>query len=93
MAALRMPVATMNAITQIIVPPPKFFIEELLPQAEVKSSLKLTHMIVIERGESPAATPVEPRVGIVLGSGLGPALGDNLVQDASFAFEVRAANR
>ena len=52
MAALRMPVATMNAITQIIVPPPKFFIEELLPQAEVKSSLKLTHMIVIERGEA-----------------------------------------
>lgn len=52
MAALRMPVATMNAITQILVPPPKFYIDQLLPDAEVKKSLKLTHMIVIERGEA-----------------------------------------
>ena len=34
-----------------------------------------------------AVTAVEPRVGIVLGSGLGPALGENLAEDASFAFE------
>lgn len=33
-----------------------------------------------------ARTELEPRVGIVLGSGLGPALGDALVEDASFAF-------
>jgi purine-nucleoside phosphorylase len=33
-----------------------------------------------------AATALEPRVGIVLGSGLGPALGDNLVEEAAFAF-------
>lgn len=33
-----------------------------------------------------AETELEPRVGIVLGSGLGPALGDSLVEDASFTF-------
>lgn len=33
-----------------------------------------------------AATALVPRVGIVLGSGLGPALGQDLVEDASFAF-------
>lgn len=33
-----------------------------------------------------AATDLVPRVGIVLGSGLGPALGDALVEGASFAF-------
>ncbi|HYJ61369.1 MAG TPA: purine-nucleoside phosphorylase [Actinomycetota bacterium] len=31
-------------------------------------------------------TALVPRVGIVLGSGLGPALGDDLVEDASFAY-------
>jgi purine-nucleoside phosphorylase len=33
-----------------------------------------------------AATPLVPRVGIVLGSGLGPALGDDLEEEAAFAF-------
>lgn len=33
-----------------------------------------------------ARTDLVPRIGIVLGSGLGPALGDSLQEDASFAF-------
>ncbi len=33
-----------------------------------------------------ARTDLVPRVGVVLGSGLGPALGDALEEDASFAF-------
>jgi inosine/guanosine/xanthosine phosphorylase family protein len=33
-----------------------------------------------------AKTDLEPRVGIILGSGLGPALADDLEEDASFAF-------
>ena len=33
-----------------------------------------------------AVTDLVPTVGIVLGSGLGPALGDELVEEASFAF-------
>jgi inosine/guanosine/xanthosine phosphorylase family protein len=34
-----------------------------------------------------ATTELVPRVGVVLGSGLGPALGDALEQTASFSFE------
>ena len=33
-----------------------------------------------------AVTDLEPQVGIVLGSGLGPALGDSLVEEAAFPF-------
>lgn len=33
-----------------------------------------------------AVTGLVPRVGVVLGSGLGPALGDDLDEDASFAY-------
>ena len=33
-----------------------------------------------------AKTDLEPRVGIILGSGLGPALADDLDEDASFSF-------
>ena len=33
-----------------------------------------------------AETELEPRVGIVLGSGLGPALGNSLVEETSFGF-------
>jgi purine-nucleoside phosphorylase len=33
-----------------------------------------------------AVTTLVPRVGVVLGSGLGPALGSELVEEASFAF-------
>jgi purine-nucleoside phosphorylase len=33
-----------------------------------------------------SATALQPKVGIVLGSGLGPALGDNLSEDTSLAF-------
>ena len=49
---LKLPVGTLNALTQIVVPPPKFHIEELIPEARTADSTQLTHMIVIERGDS-----------------------------------------
>ena len=49
---LNLPVGTLNAITQIVVPPPKFHIGELIPEARTADSTQLTHMIVIERGKS-----------------------------------------
>jgi putative flippase GtrA len=51
LARHNLPVATISGLVQIVVPPPKFFVEQLIPGAETKSSLSLTHMIVIERGE------------------------------------------
>jgi putative flippase GtrA len=49
---LNLPVGTMNALTQIVVPPPKFSINELIPHARVRDSIEITHMIVIERGQA-----------------------------------------
>jgi dolichol-phosphate mannosyltransferase len=47
-----LPVATMNAIVQMIIPPPKFQIDELVPQAQLVGSLQLDRLIVIERGKA-----------------------------------------
>jgi putative flippase GtrA len=44
------PVATMNAIVQMIVPPPKFQVDELVPDVEMVSALQLDRLVVIERG-------------------------------------------
>jgi putative flippase GtrA len=50
LARRNLPVATISALVQMVVPPPKFFVERLIPGTETKPSLPLTHMIVIERG-------------------------------------------
>jgi putative flippase GtrA len=45
-----LPVATVNAIIQMIIPPPKFAVERLIPGTETVVSLPISHMVVIERG-------------------------------------------
>lgn len=45
-----LPVATINALIQLIVPPPKFAVERLIPGTETVVSLPISHMVVIERG-------------------------------------------
>ena len=45
-----LPVATINALIQMIVPPPKFAVERLIPGTETVVSLPISHMVVIERG-------------------------------------------
>jgi dolichol-phosphate mannosyltransferase len=52
MSRANLPVATMNALVQIVVPPPKFHVDELIPGAEVVSSIPLEHLFVIERGSA-----------------------------------------
>jgi dolichol-phosphate mannosyltransferase len=47
-----LPVCTMNAWVQRVIPPPKFFIEELVPSARVVPQVRITHMGVIERGST-----------------------------------------
>jgi hypothetical protein len=46
----RLPVATINAVVQFIVPPPKYDIEKLVPTAEYVPSAELSGLVVIERG-------------------------------------------
>jgi dolichol-phosphate mannosyltransferase len=45
-----LPVATINALIQLIIPPPKFAVERLIPGTEIVVSLPISHMVVIERG-------------------------------------------
>jgi hypothetical protein len=46
----RIPVATVNAIVQALIPPPKYHVDRLVPKAELKSEARLAGLIVIERG-------------------------------------------
>jgi putative flippase GtrA len=50
LARQNLPVGTISALVQMVVPPPKFFVEQLIPGTETKPTLPLTHMISIERG-------------------------------------------
>ena len=48
----RLPMATTNAVIQMLVPPPKYHIQRLVPHANVTATSRLAGMVVIERGES-----------------------------------------
>lgn len=51
LARLNLPVATLNAVLQKIVRPPKFTIGQLIPGAETMRWVDVSHMVVIERGD------------------------------------------
>jgi hypothetical protein len=42
----------MSALVQMVVPPPKFHVDRLIPEAELVSSLDLDRLVVIERGDA-----------------------------------------
>ena len=44
------PAATINTIVQLLVPPPKFHVERLVPDVDVAPEARLAGMVVIERG-------------------------------------------
>ena len=50
LAASRLPVATINAITQLVIPPPKYHVERLVPGVETAAHATATYLVVIERG-------------------------------------------
>lgn len=50
LAKSRMPMATINAIVQWIVPPPKYHVQRLVPGAKLTESARLAGLFVIERG-------------------------------------------
>jgi len=45
-----LPAATMNAIVQMIVPPPKYMVHRLIPKAKYGDKAKLAGAVIIERG-------------------------------------------
>jgi dolichol-phosphate mannosyltransferase len=46
-----LPAATINMVTQMIVPPPKYFVEKLVPNVKLTSKAVLNGMFIIERGQ------------------------------------------
>jgi dolichol-phosphate mannosyltransferase len=46
----RLPVATINTVVQLLIPPPKYHVQQLVPHARVTNDAHLAGLIVIERG-------------------------------------------
>jgi hypothetical protein len=46
----KLPAATMNAIVQMLVPPPKYMVHRLIPKAIYADRAKLAGAVIIERG-------------------------------------------
>jgi dolichol-phosphate mannosyltransferase len=49
-ARLRLPAATINAIVQLVVPPPKYHVDRLVPGVDLASEARIAGFVVIERG-------------------------------------------
>lgn len=48
---LNLPAATINMVTQMLIPPPKYFVDKLVPTVKFIHQAKLAGMFIIERGE------------------------------------------
>lgn len=46
------PAATLNAVVQILVPPPKFMVDRLVPGTRYRDRASLASIVLIERGEA-----------------------------------------
>jgi dolichol-phosphate mannosyltransferase len=46
----KLPAATMNAIVQLLVPPPKYMVHRLIPKATYTNQARLAGAVIIERG-------------------------------------------
>ena len=51
LARTRLPAATINALVQMIIPPPKYGIERLIPGVDIGRDAKLRGIFVLERGD------------------------------------------
>ncbi len=45
-----LPAATINMLTQMIIPPPKYFVDKLIPKVKLTSKAQLAGMFIIKRG-------------------------------------------
>jgi hypothetical protein len=52
--------ATVNTIAQILVPPPKYYIETLIPEVTVSSRIKAAQLVIIDRAGEDAEVDLDP---------------------------------
>ncbi len=50
LSKIRMPAATMSAVVQWLIPPPKFMVTKLVPGAQLTEQSRLEQIVLIERG-------------------------------------------
>jgi dolichol-phosphate mannosyltransferase len=66
-AGMKIPAATINALVQRIIPPPKYQIDKLVPSASVAPEAQLSKLVVIERGhDREDSLPVEEAVATLM---------------------------
>jgi len=58
LARARLPVATINALIQLLVPPPKYHIERLVPEVTAGHDARLAGLFVIERSSEVSSVPL-----------------------------------
>ena len=46
----KFPAASLNTLVQMIIPPPKYMVDKLIPSVQFEKTSKLTNVLVIERG-------------------------------------------
>ena len=51
LAKMRIPAATLNAVVQRLIPPPKYDIERLVPTARVAPEAKIARLVIIQRDD------------------------------------------
>ena len=51
LATMRIPAATLNAVVQRIVPPPKYDIDRLIPTARVAPEAQIAGLVIIQRDD------------------------------------------
>ena len=63
----QMPAATLNAVVQFLIPPPKFMVDQLIPQARYANLARLDHIVLIERGEDfEKSLPDEAKLDVLI---------------------------
>jgi glycosyltransferase involved in cell wall biosynthesis len=63
LARTHLPAATINAVVQLLVPPPKYHVERLVPGVEVAPEARFAGMVVIQRGGA-GEWPLTPREAV-----------------------------
>ena len=67
LAKTHLPAATINAITQLVVPPPKYQVDRLIPGVQIASEARIAAMAIIQRGgEGETVLPPDEALGILL---------------------------
>jgi dolichol-phosphate mannosyltransferase len=69
-AKARLPAATINALVQLVIPPPKFQVDRLVPHVAIAPEAQLAALAIIQREGGDGAVPLDPQeaLDVLLGN-------------------------